>query len=66
MGEIAGLINMNMHIEERALGIDHRNGLVVIVKLVGIELIHSLDAGRENKVIMEEPIIEAQHGSHTR
>ena len=66
MGEIAGLIDMNMHIKERALGIDHRNGLVVVVKPVGIELIHSLDAGRENKVIMEEPIIEAQHSGHTR
>lgn len=66
MTPIAGLIHHDVHIEDITLRIDHLDGHIDRLEMVGIHLVHALCAYREKEIIAIEAVIESDIGIHTR
>ena len=66
MAEVLRLIHEDVHFEQIALCIDHRQEHIYRLELIGIKLVHALDADREKESIMEKTIVETKIGIQTR
>ena len=64
MRQVAGFIDMEVHIKEIALCIDHRDHLVVILHTISVQLIHALYTYGEEEGIMIEPVVYTEIRIH--
>ena len=66
MRQVSRLIDQYVHLEQIALGIQHRNRDILTRHLIDAQLVHTFHTDRENTVIAEQTIVETNIGIHTR